>query len=63
MIVADPLAEVSEPALVDVSKPDNYTNRANESASSARQDIAEIFEPGTYPNSYSMINMAVFSGT
>ncbi|OOQ82009.1 hypothetical protein PEBR_40768 [Penicillium brasilianum] len=46
VIVADSPPEVSEPALVDVSKPDNYTNRANESASSARQDIAEIFEPG-----------------
>ncbi|KAJ5895735.1 uncharacterized protein N7473_005134 [Penicillium subrubescens] len=39
-------AKVSEPIIVDVSKPDNYTSRAKESASSAHQRISEYFEPG-----------------
>ncbi|KAJ5367919.1 uncharacterized protein N7496_007679 [Penicillium cataractarum] len=38
--------KASEPIIVDVSKPDNYTIRAKESASNARQKIAETFEPG-----------------
>lgn len=56
------LPEVSEPIIVDVSKPDNYTSRTNESASSARQRIAEYFEPGTYPSIYDAVEMGSFPG-
>lgn len=54
--------EVSEPIIVDASKPDNYTGRTNESASSARQRIAEYFEPGTYPSIYGAVDMGSFPG-
>lgn len=48
--------------MTDVSKPDNYTSRAKESASSARQRIAEAFELGTYPASYGAVDMVVYLG-
>jgi hypothetical protein len=56
------IPEVSEPIIVDVSKPDNYTSRAKESASSARQRIAEYFEPGTYPSTYGALEMGSYLG-
>ncbi|KAJ5166109.1 uncharacterized protein N7482_004890 [Penicillium canariense] len=46
MLVMAGFLRVSESIVVDVSKPDTYTSRANESSSSARQNIADIFEPG-----------------
>lgn len=53
--------EVSEPIIVDVSKPD-YTSRAKESASCARQRIADYFEPGMYPSTYGAVEMGPYSG-
>jgi hypothetical protein len=56
------IPEVSEPIIVDVSKPDNYTSRAKESASSAHQRISEYFEPGTYPSTYGVVEMGSYPG-